>query len=105
MQTATTGKKEAEASYRRNAPETKTRTNYSSKGKKMETFKLGHKNIVDFFEMTFDLALSYLSGIQRNDLFVQTIEMLLILLNELRLELCVAVARNFDLDLSAFAVR
>jgi hypothetical protein len=53
--------------------------------------------------MTLNLARRHSSGIERNDLFVETIKTGLILFHQLRLELRVAVARHFDLDLPAFA--
>ena len=48
--------------------------------------------VLRFGTLSFDLALRLTASVERNDLFVEPVETLLILLHQLRLELAVAIA-------------
>src|SRR5262249_2365885 len=59
---------------------------------------------VDLLQMPLDLAGGHSPGVERDDLVVEAVEPGLSLLDELRIELAVAVPRDLDRDLSLLAL-
>jgi hypothetical protein len=68
-----------------------------------KTYSLPGLDAVNLLQVGLDLAAGHAARIRRDDLVVEAVEAGLTLLDELRLELRVAVARDINVELAALA--